>query len=1050
MEGFSFTHMSGIGWYGDLGNLQVMPTTGELVPDREKTKTPFSHDREEARAGYYSVVLDRYRIRAELTAAPRSGLIRFTYPRSETSRIQVDLARRIGMRKRWIEHGLQLVKLVDDRTVEGRMHCPHADGGWGRGGGRVTFTQHFSMEFSRPIKTFGIWDKQEVFPGRREHEGRNVGFYVEFATRADEQVLVKAGVSYVSLEGARANLEHDIPDWDFDACRARARELWADALRGVAIEGGTDAQREAFATALYHCFIDPRSVSDVDGRYIGADNKPHRAKGFVYRSVFSGWDVFRSQFSLLTIIRPDIVNDEVNSLVQMAELSGRGYLPRWEILNSYSGCMVGDPAVSVIAEAYLKGIRGYDAERAYAACRQTVLGPKTNRNGFSQYIKLGYVPGSVSCTLENAYFDYCAARFAELLGKKDDAAKLYTMSMNYRNIFDSSVGNMRGKMASGEWAQWRGLTRHGQGCVESNPYQQGWFVPHDVRGLINLMGGREAFLAHLVPFFEKTPRTFKWNDHYNHANEPVHHVAYLFPYARAPWLTQKWVRTVMDCAYGPGVKGLCGNEDVGQMSAWYLLSAMGFHPVAPCSDVYVIGSPLFRKLSVRLDPAYHRGKSFTILAPGNSPQNIYVQSARLNGKVLSRAWITHDEITSGGTLEFDMGPEPNREWASGPASVPPSLSPRVEYTALEVRVDRAARKVIATARVASRGGLVPMPAPLLVRLGERIVGRGEAEVAPDSTARAEIVLDLEGVPEGRHAFGLLGRTAAPILVPDVRPPKAVRAKVRDGKLIVTFSEPVELRSARDVRNYALSGGERPTGATLSADGKAVTLAFRHDLTGAGPTLRVSGVRDRAADPNTMAEATLVFTNLDAEVETHRTERGWDALPSGAPSREDLADRSRNRKATFSYVEGFARPRPEGGASGRSLPRLNDGMVARNPDDTSRCTWLDYASEGRIVLDMGGDTGVRRVNTYSWHRSDRAPQRFVLYGMADGAKPDPKAKALELSWMKIAEVDSRRLGPGGKHVSSVRMAGRRLRYLLWVMAAPNAAGQGSFLTEIDVH
>ena len=816
------------------------------------------------------------------------------------------------------------------------------------------------------------------------------------------------------------------------------------------IEGGTDAERQAFATALYHCFIDPRSVSDVDGRYIGADNEPHRAEGFVYRSVFSGWDVFRSQFSLLTIIRPDIVNDEVNSLVQMAELSGRGYLPRWEMLNSYSGCMVGDPGVSVIAEAYLKGIRGYNAERAYAACRQTVLGPQTNRNGFRQYIQLGYVPGSVSCTLENAYFDYCAARFAELLGKKEDAAKLYRMSMNYRNIFDPSVGNMRGKMASGEWAQWRGLTRHGQGCVESNPYQQGWFVPHDVRGLINLMGGREGFLAHLVPFFEKTPRTFKWNDHYNHANEPVHHVAYLFPYARAPWLTQKWVRTVMDCAYGPGVKGLCGNEDVGQMSEWYLLSAMGFHPVAPCSDVYVIGSPLFRKLSVRLDPDYHSGKSFTILAPTNSAENIYIQSARLNGRALERAWITHDEITSGGTLEFVMGAEPNREWASGPEAVPPSLSPAAECTALDVRVDRAAGRVVATATVASRGGLVTMPVPLHIRLGDRVVGRGEVAVAPNSTARAEITLDLEGVPEGRYAYSLLGRTSAPVTVPDVTPPKALSARLADGGLLVAFSEPVDARSARDVRNYALPDGARPASATLSADGKAVTLAFRRDLAEAGPTLRVSGVRDRAATPNTMAEVTLVFSGLEAEVETHRTDLGWDALPTGAPSREDLADRSRNRAATFKYVEGFARPRPEGGASGRSLPRLNDGEAARSPDDPGRCTWLDYAAEGRIVLDMGADTAVRRVNTFTWHRSDRAPQRFVLYGLTDGAEADPKAKSPELSWAKIAEVDTRKLGPGGRHASSIKMEGRPLRYLLWVIAAPNSGDQGSFLTEIDIH
>ncbi|MHC4201114.1 MAG: GH92 family glycosyl hydrolase, partial [Planctomycetota bacterium] len=813
IEGFSFTHMSGIGWYGDLGNFQVMPTTGPLQADRERAKSPFSHDDETASAGYYSVALERYGVRAELTAAPRAGIIRFTYPESATSRIQIDLARRVGQNGRWLKHGKQRVEVVDDHTIRGWMYCPNSDGGWGHGRGRVSFTQHFLARFSKPIRTFGVWDKDAVMPGRRFDEGKNTGFYTEFATKKGEQVLVKAGISYVRAEGARANLEHDIPGWDFDGVRAKARALWADALEGVDVEGGTDAQREVFATALYHCFIDPRSVSDVDGRYIGADSKPHRAEGFVYRSIFSGWDVFRSQFPLLTIIRPDIVNDEVNSLIQMAELSGRGYLPRWEILNAYSGCMVGDPGVSVIAEAYLKGIRGYDAEKAYAACRQTVLGPKTNRNGFGDYMRLGYVPGSVSCTLENAYFDYCAARFAEALGKKEDAAKLYKMSMNYRNIYDPSVGNMRAKQGNGSWAGWRGLTRHGQGCVESNPYQQGWFVPHDVRGLVNLMGGDAKFLAHLVPFFEKTPRHFRWNEYYNHANEPVHHVVYMFPYAGAPWLSQKWARIVMAGAYGPGVKGLCGNEDVGQMSAWVLLSTMGFHPVAPCSGVYVIGSPMFNKVSVRLDPKYYKGRSFTIVARGNSPENIYIRSAKLNGRPLERAWITHDEIVSGGTLEFVMGPEPNRKWASAPEHAPPSLTPVLACTELRVEkgpgggyVARATLRDLGGGSAAGAAGAlraIPRGAvefPVSVLSGGKALASATVKLAPGEEKALAIPFTMRGRPEGEYTLSVLGREAT-LRHKDTAPPTVVSVRAGPRRIAVTFSEPVDPRTATRREHY---------------------------------------------------------------------------------------------------------------------------------------------------------------------------------------------------------------------------------------------------------
>ncbi|MEI6074819.1 MAG: GH92 family glycosyl hydrolase [Verrucomicrobiota bacterium] len=669
IEGFSFTHMSGIGWHGDLGNFQVMPATGPRLLDRDQAKSAYSHDREQASAAYYSVDLQRYGIKAELTAAPRAGMIRFTYPESAVSRIQIDLGRRIGQKERWLSHSLQSVRVVDDHTIEGFMRCSSEDGGWGRGKGNVNFTQYFCAVFSKPIEKFGVWDKEHVFEGLRAYEGTNMGFFLEFSTKKDEPVLLRAGFSYVSGEGARANLAHDIPDWDFDGVHQRSRGLWVDALKGVACEGGSGADREVFATALYHCMIDPRSVSDVDGQYLGADGKAHRTDKFIYRSIFSGWDVFRSQFPLLSIIRPDVVNDEINSLLQLASLSQRNYLERWELLNAYSGCMLGNPAVSVIVDAYEKGIRGYDAEEAYRQCKNTV---EKFGNGPG-----GFTPGSMSKTLEYAYSDWCLGRFAESLGKSADEVKYYARSKAYTNIWNADVKWMRARLenekdGSAVWLPWKGKTVYLQGTTESNPYQQGWFVPQDVYGLIGLMG-EDYFVQELNTFFDKTPADFLWNDYYNHPNEPCHHVAYLFNYVGRPWLTQKWTRTICQKAYGTGVRGLCGNEDVGQMSAWYLLSAMGLHPVCPGDGIYLLTSPVFDQVSLRLDPNYYPGRSFTVRARGNSPANLYIQSATLNGQPLNRAWVTHAEVVAGGTLEFTMGPKPNMKWASAPENRPPSF-----------------------------------------------------------------------------------------------------------------------------------------------------------------------------------------------------------------------------------------------------------------------------------------------------------------------------------------------------------------------------------------
>jgi predicted alpha-1,2-mannosidase len=1043
IEGFSFTHMSGIGWYGDLGNFQVMPAMGPLQTDREEAKSEFRHDEETARAGYYSVMLRRYGIQAEMTAAPRAGMLRFTFPQSKAGRIQIDLHRRIGEKDRWKQSSKQHVRVVDDHTIEGWMYCPCEDGGWGRGGGHVTYTLHFYAQFSKPLTTFGICDKDQVLPGRCEYEGKNLSFYGEFPTHQGEPVLMKTGVSFVSVAGAKANLEHDIPDWDFEGACRQARDLWSTALAGLRVEGGSDAQKEAFFTAMYHCQIDPRSTSDVDGRYLGADNRPHQSPAFTCRTIFSGWDVFRSQFPLLTIVAPKVVNDEINSLVQLADLSGRKYFERWEILNAYSGCMIGHPAVSVLADAYLKGIRDYDVDKAYQFAKTSVN---------MTYNKLGYHPGNISWTLEQAYYDHCAARLAAALGHQEDSAEFARRAMDYVNIYDPAVGNMHARRADGSWTPWRGKTAGGQGCVESNPYQQGWFVPHDVQGLINLMG-RDYFRSYLTEFFEKTPLSFQWNDYYNHSNEPVHHVAYLFVYAGQPWLTQKWTRIIMDHAYGPGVKGLCGNEDVGQMSAWYVLSAMGLHPVSPVDGVYILGSPLFERITIRLDPRYHQGKSFTVIATGNSARNVYIQSARLNGKPLDRAWLTYREITGGGTLELVMGPEPNRQWATAPESLPPSLSGPVEYVQAEISPLHAKTSQPLRASTTLRN-LGDKPACTLVSVmeGSRVLGQQSVLLSPGQSKNVSIALRLE--TEGKHRLSVLGVPCAEVeTVDDIRPviTSLVPAEGRQ-KILLGFSKQLERAAAESPGNYQLDGPVLPRSAHLSANGTSVTLGFTQEISWGAHHLAVQGVSDLSSGRNVIEPVTLAFSTVDAVVSMYRTTTAWADLPTGAPSATDYADRHSGHGVTIRYVEGYAPPHQGVGAIDHGLPRLNDGEMSRSDDDTGRSAWFD-GGPARLVMDLGAEIEIARINTFSRHRADRAPQKFVLYGASGTSSPDAAAETLGVAWQRIATVDTTPLGQGGMHVSSIAAKGEflgRFRYLLWALDPINKGEQGTFLTEMDVH
>ena len=708
IEGFSFTHMSGVGWYGDFGNLQVMPTTGPMKLDSGRVDHPgegwrsgYKHTNERAEANYYAVKLEDYGIEVELTSAPRSGILRFNFPKTNIARVQVNLARRIGGTST-----RQYVKVAGDSAIEGWMRCPASGGGWGNGEGKVNYTVYFRMEFSKPLEQFGIWQidvPDDAFPVSNglatsyfqteqyqefvrhgqvlarcpEREGNHIGFFAGFPSLASGGMLaIKAGISFVSLEGARKNLAHDIPGWNFDVVRRDGRALWDQALSSIEIEGASEDQKKIFFTAMYHAMIDPRAIADVDGRYTGADEKIHIADGYSPRTIFSGWDVFRGEFPLMTLLNTKLVSDEINSLVTLAETSGKGYLERWEIMNAYSGCMDGDPATSIILDAHVKGITGFDVEKAYAACRQTAAGTGDNTNRLDNdfYLKHGFVPDQVSWTLDNAYFDWCVGRLAALLGKTEDAHLFTARSQNYRNIFDPRVGSMRAKNANGEWIPWLGKTEFGQGCTESNPLQQTWFVPHDVTGLIELMGGDEEFSRQLDDLFENTPGTFGWNAYYNHSNEPVHHIPYLFVYAGKPWLTQKWVRRILAGAYRNDVNGICGNDDVGQMSAWYVLSALGFYSVCPGSGVYILGSPMFSRATIHLDKQFYSGRVFEIVARNQSPDHLYIQSALLNGKPLSRAWLRHGEIAAGGRLEVDLGPEPNVNWAIEKTNRPPTVS----------------------------------------------------------------------------------------------------------------------------------------------------------------------------------------------------------------------------------------------------------------------------------------------------------------------------------------------------------------------------------------
>ncbi len=698
IEGFALTQMSGIGWNGDLGNFLVMPTNGTLTTYAGKIDNPnegyrskYSKESEKATAGYYSVILDKYNIKAEMTATIHCGMFQFTYPKNDTSRIQIDLARRVGGTSTE-----QFIEVLDNQTISGWMKCPPEGGGWGNGLGKSDYTVYFYAQFSKPFHDYGIWSadipnewtrkledvtseryqkviaNSEIQMNIKRTKGKHLGFFAEFKTEEQEKVLLRTGISFITAEGAKQNLEKEITSWNFDKVYLESKKEWNKALKSITVKGGTPDERTIFYTALYHTMIDPRTFEDVNGNYLGGDNKVHNYDHFTKRTIFSGWDVFRSQFPLQTIINPKLVNDMLNSLITLAEESGNNYFERWELLNAYSACMIGNPAISVLLDAYVKGIRDYDVTKAYEIAINTCERSGNEKLGFNVYCddpnsgSAGYATQefSISNTLELSYTEWCMSQLAKSFNKDDDYKKYQILSQSYRNVFDPEVGWFRAKNEDGTWKDWpeRGRLQEWHGTVESNPYQQGWFVPHDIDGMVEIMGGKEKVIADLINFFEKSPKDMLWNEYYNHANEPVHHVPFLFNRLGVPWLTQKWSRFICENAYKNSVQGLIGNEDVGQMSAWYVLSSIGLHQVCPGDPRFEITSPVFDEVTINTEQFGIEDKPFKIYALNNSKENIYIQNASLNGKPLNRCFINYDEIVSGGELELIMGPTRNTLW----------------------------------------------------------------------------------------------------------------------------------------------------------------------------------------------------------------------------------------------------------------------------------------------------------------------------------------------------------------------------------------------------
>lgn len=658
IAGFSHTHLSGTG-AGDLYDISFMPVT---LPYKEADAplgihSLFSHDEETASAGYYQVRLKDYDINVELTATERCGIQRYTFP-------EADAAIFLNLRKamNWDFTNDTRIEVVDSVTIQGYRFSD----GWAR-------DQHiyFRTRFSKPFASVQLDTATVIKDGKRIGSSAIARF--DFHTSAGEQILVTTAISGVSMEGAARNLAAEAPADDFDKYLAVTRKNWNEQLSKVEIKSNDIDEKVKFYTALYHSMLAPTIYSDMDGAYYGPDKQVHQADGWTNYSTFSLWDTYRAAHPLYTYIEPQRVNDMVKSFLAFSEQNGR--LPVWNFYGSETDMMIGYHAVPVIVDAYLKGIGDFDPKKALAACVATAN--IDEYRGIGLYKKYGYVPydvtdhynsenWSLSKTLEYAYDDYCIARMAEKLGERQIADEFDKRSRNYKNVYNSQTTFMQPRNNKGSFIEDFSPDDYTPHICESNGWQYFWSVQQDVDGLISLVGGKERFAQKQDSMFTYNPSADEdlpifstgMIGQYAHGNEPSHHVIYLFNAIGQPWKTQKYAAEVMHELYKNTPAGLCGNEDCGQMSAWYVFSAMGFYPVDPISGKYEIGTPMYPEMKMHLA----NGKTFTILAPAVSKENIYIQSVKLDGNPYDKSYITHEQIMNGSIFEFEMGNKPGKVW----------------------------------------------------------------------------------------------------------------------------------------------------------------------------------------------------------------------------------------------------------------------------------------------------------------------------------------------------------------------------------------------------
>ena len=675
--GFSHTHLSGTG-HSDLGDFLIMPTQGKLqlnpgIASDSKSgyRSAYAHSNETAEAGYYKVKLDDDNIIAEMTTSTRVGMHQYTFSKSDESHIILDLM--AGIYNYEDKNIWTYVRVVNDTLITGYRQTM----GWAR-----TRTVYFAMTFSKPFINYGqrnyddkqayrgFWGKFDQTNNFPEIAGKNIRMFFDFKTEEAEKIKIKFALSSVSQGNALENMQTEIIDWDFEKVKTEAQNSWNAELNKIKIDA-SEAVKTNFYTALYHTFINPTVYTDVNGEYKGLDQEVHVANGFTNYSTFSLWDTYRALHPLFNIIQPSRNNDMLKSMMAHYKESALHMLPIWSHYANDNWCMSGYHSVSVIADAIIKGNYNGDANEALDAC--VITAKHRNYEGIGTYMDLGFIPAeksgvSVSNTLEYAYDDWCIAQLANKLNRKDVYTEFMKRSNNWQNNFNSVTGFMQPKLANGTFKpNFDALSTNGQGFIEGNSWNYSFFVPQDPKELVAKMGGSKNFTSRLDTLFSMNlPDSFFAETEditregiiggYVHGNEPAHHVAYFYNWTNEPWKTQFQVRKILNMQYKPTPDGLGGNDDCGQMSAWYIFSSLGFYPVAPGSTAYALGSPIVNNAVLTLE----NGNTFTIQVVNQKDKNVYVQKVVLNGKTLSTLFINHSDITEGSKLTFYMGPKPKK------------------------------------------------------------------------------------------------------------------------------------------------------------------------------------------------------------------------------------------------------------------------------------------------------------------------------------------------------------------------------------------------------